>query len=264
MLRKGILMALALSSIGAQSLHAVRAPQAADVAVSVAGLRVIGAGAGRNGSELRAFRESPGLTVSLLVSAAPGSRLVEVDDDGCSLDSLVAKDGTSLLEDVRWSPFPSLSDSGDAAMIEFSSRAVPRPGDANLRAKGGIKLTLAGKVVRAKAAGFSHAPGTEFDGPWGHFKVQVAEADPDSDSYRLVLETTSATADLIRNLDFTDAGGEPLNSTGRGSMTMGSRTQLELNFEGTRIPAELEVEWFEDLQEILVPFDLPITLALGD
>ena len=53
--------------------------------VQVAGLQIVGFGYGLNGTELRVFHQQSGTTLSLLVRASENKKILEVNDDNCSL-----------------------------------------------------------------------------------------------------------------------------------------------------------------------------------
>lgn len=241
----------------------LQVPSAQAQSVEVAGLRIVGPGMGRNGSELRAFNQSPGLAVALGFTVPEGLQLVEIDDDACNLQALTQNDGTSLLEDVDWGPFPDVSEDGRAGLIEFSTGRRPSAGAESLSAKGTVSLRVARNAQSGPATGFAAKVGTEFSAAGGNFLVQVAGEDEDYGGYRLVLETLEETADRISEFQFKDADGEVVETNGRGTMTMGTRTQLEFYIEGSKVPAALDLVWFDGLESIDLPFDLEINLSLG-
>ncbi len=261
-MRNRVVRASVATVVAAMLASAAGAAEGA--AVRLAGLRIAGAGAGSNGNELQPFRESPGLTLALVVRAPEGTRIVEVDDDESEISSLTQQDGTSLLEDARWSPFPDVAEDGSAALTDVTVARRPGAEATSLRAQGAIRVVVAGEVKSARIEGFSSEVGTEFDAAGGHFKVQAAGEDPDYGSHRIVLETSAAVADSIHELLFLDAEGAEVETSGRGSMTMGSRTQLEIYLAEPVLPVGLEIHWFDGLEALDVAFDLPVTLALGE
>ena len=64
--------------------------------VQLAGLRIVGPGQGLNGTELRAFHQQSGTTLALVVRAPENKKIVEVDDDKCSLTELTDDRGQNL------------------------------------------------------------------------------------------------------------------------------------------------------------------------
>ncbi|MEM6706225.1 MAG: hypothetical protein AAF690_26160 [Acidobacteriota bacterium] len=238
-------------------------PGARAQSVEVTGLRIVGPGMGRNGSEIRAFDTGPGLTVALGFDVPSGVQLVEIDSSGCELESLTQDDGTSLLEDVDWGFFPDVSEDGRAGMIEFSNARRPGAGTKSLRARGKLALRVAGEAQSGTVKGFAAKEGTEFQAAGDTFLVQKAGEDEEYGGYSLVLETKAETADRISELHFKTADGEEIDINGQSTMTMGSRTQLEFYIENSTRPAVLDLVWFDELESLEVPFDVEFGLALG-
>src|SRR5204863_3764966 len=112
--------------------------------VSANGIRVVGVGLGANGSELRAFNERPGTSISVAIQAPAGTGIVEIDSHGSKLDAFSDDKGQSLLEEGRVGSFPKVAEDGSAALVELEVQARPSAGAASVSAQGALSMTLAG------------------------------------------------------------------------------------------------------------------------
>src|SRR5262245_4948831 len=114
------------------------------VEVSIAGVRVVGAGYGANGSELRAFNERPGTTIALALQAQAGAGIVEIDSHASRVESFADDKGQGLLEEARVGSFPRIAEDRGAAIVEVGVQARPSAGAASVSTQGSVAMTLAG------------------------------------------------------------------------------------------------------------------------
>ena len=100
----------ATSPLGAQANKRPTKPAAAAPApppgpppeISVVGIRIVGAGLGKNREEIRAFNERPGVAVALAIKMPAGQGIVELDEDNCLLTSVTDDAGTDLGEQAEY------------------------------------------------------------------------------------------------------------------------------------------------------------------
>ena len=126
-----LLAVLAVAAPGAaQSKKKPAAPAAAPAPppgpppeIVVAGVRVVGAGFGKNRDEIRAFNESPGVAVALVLKMPAGQGIVTLDEDDCELTSVTDDAGTDLGEQAQYGSFPKTSDDGSVGLIEIESNS---------------------------------------------------------------------------------------------------------------------------------------------
>jgi hypothetical protein len=127
--------------------HEASSPRSAKapVQVTIAGIRVVGAGYGANGSELHAFNERPGTTIAiaLALQAQGGAGTVEIDNRASRVDSFADDKGESLLEEGRIGSFPRLAEDRSAAIVEVGVQARPSAGAASVSARGSVATTMA-------------------------------------------------------------------------------------------------------------------------
>ena len=115
--------AIALASSTLVVLHAQ-----SKVAVTVAGLRIVGPGIGENGSEQRPYNEKTGTSVVLILKVPKGVGLVNLDEDTSTIDAATDDKGTDLREDASFGPFPEIVKDGSAGLMEIRLGVRPAAG----------------------------------------------------------------------------------------------------------------------------------------
>lgn len=227
--------------------------------VRVAGLQVVGPGAGRNGTELQAFRERPGTTVVLLLSAPEGKSIIELDDDGSAVSSWTDDEGTNLLESVRWDPFGQVTEDGSLGLIEVSSEARPAAGATTIKVVGEVALQVATGTDSETVPSLRAEVGQKVETKQGALEVVAVEID---DSMTLTLQANTTIRDSIRDVRFFD-GEEEIEVSGRGSMSMGNSVQLEYYLERAAERLRVELDWWIGLESIKMPFEVETGLGLA-
>src|SRR5262249_17588387 len=167
----------------APTKQAAAAPPAAPVAppqIVVAGLKVIGSGLGKNGSEIEPFHDHPGTFIALAIQPPKGSGIVAVDDDASRLDAFGDDKGTSLLEEGRIGPFPKVAEDGSAAMVEVEVRGRPAAGASSLTVQGTLALTLANGSKATRVANLKLEDGQTFKVGTTTLTVNTAKAGDES------------------------------------------------------------------------------------
>ena len=245
------------------AIVAVAGTAAADEkgAVRVAGLQVVAAGAGKNGSELRAFHEQSGVKLALVAEAPEGRFFVEVDDDRCELIKLVDSSGRDLLDGVDWDSFPDISEDGRFVLVDVGSKVRPAPGATTLVAHGSLHARVAAGTVTVKVDPFELREGFEFDvqGQSLHVVKLISE-----DGLTVMFQTSRSFDEDLKEVRFFDADGQPVEVWGRGSMTLGNSTQVEFNLEGNPESLSAEFELWQEPETVELPFELAVGLGLGE
>jgi hypothetical protein len=230
--------------------------------VRVVGIRLVGPGLGANGTELQAFREQPGLTLALAVEAPSGKSVIEVDDDGCVVDSLTDDRGTNLLESVDWGPFPETTEDGRHALIELRARPRPAAGASKVRAKGSLALKVAAGIESEKVADLALSAGKKLETRRG--TLELVEVAGEDEGATLTFGATKQILDELKDIRFLGADGQPIEIWGRGSMTMGSAVQLEYVLREKPAKVTVELDWWQGLEDVRVPFEVEVGLGLTE
>lgn len=231
--------------------------------VKVAGIQIAGPGFGKDGREISAFNTyTPGTKLVLVVDASDGQGgIVEILDDDCSLEAMTDDTGKNLLEGVDWGAFPDVSEDGRYASIEVSSNGRPAPGAGSLTLKGKFAYLASAGTASEKVADVKLETGTEISWSGGEATVEAMEASEWSDGMELGLGMSAALKSQIKEIRFLGADGEDLEVEGSGYMVMGSHATLTFGLPEGLTEATLEIEWWEDLEEVELPFE--ITVGLG-
>ncbi len=193
------------------------APAGPPPEVSVVGLRVVGAGLGKNREEIRAFNERPGIALALAVRMPEGQGIVELDEDNCLLTSVTDDAGTDLGEQAEYGSFPKTSDDGSVGLIEIESRLRPAATATAIMAEGTLVFSASPGSKPTKIANVKLEKGKTFK--LGAATVTIAEVTPGEDtSIELALPRSALYS--IRDVKFLNADGTPLESdrTSRGYM----------------------------------------------
>lgn len=230
--------------------------------VQLAGIRVTGPGYGVNGSELRAFSQSSGISLSLLMRAPKNKMLVEIDSSKCALLEFSDDKGINLLADAKWGGFPKISKTGKLALIEVKSKGVPSKGAVWLHARGTIRLRAAASQKTVKIENVK-LKSNETVNVLDEI-IKVLKIENEKDSLRLVIQVSRNFKDNLKDIRFYTSNGSPLKIWGRGSFSFGNAAQLEYNLATKRKPENLDIEFelWRDIEELDQDFDLKIGLGL--
>jgi len=231
--------------------------------VKVAGLQVVGPGFGKDGREISAFNSySPGMNVVLvIVTGDSAGAIVEILDDDCSLESMTDDTGKNMLEGVDWGAFPDVSEDGRYGSIEVKSNGRPAAGASKVTLKGTVAYLSAAGSASEKVADVKLEKGTTFSWAGGKATVEAMEASEWSDNVELGLGMSAAQKSQIKEIRFFDGGGKELEVEGTGYMVMGSHATLTFGLPEGLTEATIEVEWWKDLEEVELPFEIEVGLG---
>ncbi|MBN2411229.1 hypothetical protein JXQ31_06005 [candidate division KSB1 bacterium] len=224
--------------------------------VHLAGLRVVGPGYGLNGTELRAFHQQSGTTLALVIEIPENRKIVQVDDDKCSLVEFTDNHGNNLLDGVQWGGFPTISENSSLALIEVSSKIRPSQDAIRIHALGTIRLRIAASSVTEKIENLKLQTGTE-----AHVQeevIEVIKVQPEDEGLTLVLQISRNLRDNMKDIRFYTVDGDPVEIWGQGSFTFGSASQMEYNLNAKSIPEALKVEFdlWKELEDLDVSFEI--------
>ena len=224
--------------------------------VKLAGLRIVGPGYGLNGSELRAFHESSGTTLSLLIQAPANKKIVDVNDDNCSMLEFTDNKGKNLLDGVDWGGFPQISKDGQLAMIEVSSKNTPSVDASQIQTKGTINLVLGSSASTEKIENLKLEVGAK--AKVQQENIEVMKVDGESDGLTITLQMSRQFVDNMKDIRFYTADGNQLEIWSRGSFTFGNASQMEYSLDAKSTPKSLnvEIDVWKELQTINQSFDL--------
>ena len=224
-------------------------------AVQLAGLQIVGPGYGLNSTELRAFHQQSGTTLALLVHAPENKKIVEVDDDKCSLVEFTDDRGHSLLDGIDWDGFPEISEDGSLALIEVTSKNRPSQDASRILAKGTIHLRVAASERTEKIENLTLKVGAKAS--VGQEEIQVMKVQEEDDDLTLVLQLNRQFANDMKDIRFY-ANDQQVDIWSRGSFTFGNASQMEYNLDIKSTPQamKVEIDLWQELETLNLSFEI--------
>jgi len=224
--------------------------------VKIAGLRIVGAGYGLNGTELKAFNQQSGISIALVVQTPKNKKIVELDDSKCSLVEFTDDHDQNLLDGVDWGSFPEISKDGHQALVKVTSKKRPSQDATRLFARGTVHLRVAASVSTEKIKNLKLEVGAKVN--VRQEEIQVMKVQQENDGLILVLQIKRKFADNMKDIRFYTPTGESIDIWGRGSFTFGNASQMEYNLDTKTIPKALivEIDMWEELEILKLPFEI--------
>jgi hypothetical protein len=236
------------------------AAPAAPPAVTLGGLRIVAPGMGEEGTEIRAFNESPGTALALFVKFSDGSGIVDIDEDKSALKVIKDDTGANLLEEGRIGPFPKITKDGSTGMIEVETRGRPSAGATYLLAEGSIALTGSAGTKVQKISNVKFESGKVFK--VGTATVTVGDVSTQGDYGSVTLKLPRSALLSIKEFRFKDAKGQPVQADRMGSGWMGEEAEVSFRVPADLKAANLELDVWQNLKEQTVPFSVKVGLSL--
>lgn len=236
------------------------APAGPPPEIVVAGVRVVGAGFGKNRDEIRAFNESPGVAVALVLKMPAGQGIVTLDEDDCELTSVTDDAGTDLGEQAQYGSFPKTSDDGSVGMIEIESKLRPAATATVVLAEGTLVFSASPGSKPTKVANVKLEKDKTFK--LGATTITISDVTAGSEDTSIELGLPRSVLYSIRDVRFLDATGKVLESdrTSRGYMNDDASIGYRIKGAGAAVTMEFDV--WQNLQQRKVPFKIKTGLAL--
>lgn len=236
------------------------AAAAAVPTVTVGGLRIVAPGVGEEGTEIRAFNESPGTALTLFVKMTGGAGIVEIDEDKSALNALTDDTGANLLEEARFGPFPKVTKDGSTGMVELETRARPSAGATSLTAEGTVVFTSSSGTKTQKVSNVKLEAGKTFK--VGTSTVTVGDLVTEGEYGTLTLKMPRAALLNIREFRFKDSKNQAIQADRMGSGWMGDDAEISFRLPAAVKAANLELDVWQNLKEQSAAFTLKVGLSL--
>lgn len=247
-------VAIALASPSLVVLHAQ-----SKIAVSVAGLRVVGPGIGENGGEQRPYNEKTGTSIVLVLKVPKGLGLVELDEDNSSIDAATDDKGTDLREDASFGPFPEIVKDGSAGLMEIRLGVRPAAGSTAINAEGSMAVTSATGSKPVKTAAVPLVEGKTVKVGTITLTVGKVEAGEEDTSVTFNLPRTSLKT--IKTVKFVDAKGTEIESDRVGSGYFNDTGELDYKLKTKAKSVIMICDVWQGLKTDKVPFK--VSAGLG-
>jgi hypothetical protein len=235
-------------------------PAPAVPTVSVGGLRIVAPGVGEEGTEIRAFNESPGTALTLFIKVTGGAGIVEIDEDKSALNSLTDDTGANLLEEARFGPFPKVTKDGSTGMVELETRARPSAGANSITAEGSVVFTSSSGTKTQKFSNVKLEAGKTIK--VGTSVITVGDLVTEGEYGTLTLKLPRAALLTIREFRFKDPKGQAIQADRMGSGWMGDDAEISFRLPAAVKAANLELDVWQNLKEQSAAFTLKVGLSL--
>ncbi len=228
--------------------------------VSLVGLQVSAKSLGKaRFGDAIAFGGQSGVSLALAVKVAPGTAILDIDDDECTVDTWTDDKDTDLNIEPDWGSFPSYTDDQSAGIITVRSPVIPAAGAQQVSIAGTLSVTTAGGTQKSKANKVALGKGTAFKA--GTLAGTIGDFEPSDTGGAISVKFTGPTAGAIKEVRFLDAAGTEIESERNGSMTSSDEVELMYTLKAKASTATLEVEVWQNRQTTAVPFTLTATVG---
>lgn len=239
---------------------APKAAPKAPPAVSLAGLQVVAKSLGKaRFGDTIAFNSEAGVTLAIAVKVAPGTAILDIDDDESAVETWTDDKDTDLNIEPDFGSFPTYTEDQSAGIITVRSPVVPAAGSQQVSIKGALAVTTATGTQTVKSAKVALTKGTAFK--VGALAGTIGDVEPSDTGGAVSVRFTGSSAGAIKDMKFLDAAGTEIESERNGSMTSSDEVELMYTLKAKATTAVLAVELWQGRQTTAVPFDL--TASVG-
>lgn len=228
--------------------------------VSLAGLQVVAKslGTGRFRDAV-AFDAQAGVSIALAVKVAPGTALLEIDDDDSEITTWVDDKQTDMNIEPDWGSFPTYTEDQSAGIIAVRTPMLPAAGASSVTVTGTLGVTTAAGTKAVSAKKVALARGTTFR--LGTISAAIGDFEPNDTGASLSVTLSGGGLSAVKRLRFLDAAGTELEADANGSMTSSDESEYSFTLKAKAATATIELELWQNLQTTPVPFT--ITAAMG-
>ena len=195
------------------------APKAAPTAVpkpnpvvSLAGLQIVAKGLGKGRfRDAIAFDGKQGVSLALAVRVAPGTSILEIEEDDCVVESWTDDKQTDLNIEPDWDSFPTYTEDQTGALIAVRSPLAPSAGSQTVTIAGSLAVVTAAGTRTVQARKVALTKGTSFQ--LGTLAAAIGDVEPSDTGASVSVKLTGSGAAGVKQLRFLDAAG-----TGRATL----------------------------------------------
>lgn len=228
--------------------------------VSLAGIQVAAKSLGKaRFGDTVAFNGQVGTSLALAVRVAPGTAILDIDDDECTVDTWTDDKQTDLNIEPDWGAFPSFTEDLAAGLIAVRTPVIPASGSQQVSIAGSLSVTTAAGTRAVQARKVALTKGTSFQ--LGTLAASITEFEPTDIGGRVSVRLVGSNTNTIKKLRFLDAAGTELESDSNGSMTSSNESEYSYTLKAKATTATIEIELWQNLQTTKVPFN--ITAGVG-
>ena len=234
------------------------APKAApspNPTVSLVGIQVTAKSLGKaRFGDTIAFSGQTGVSLALAVRVAPGTAILDIDDDDCTVETWTDDKQSDLNIEPDWGSFPSYTEDLSAGIITVRSPVIPASGSQQVSIAGSLSVTTAAGTRAVQAKKVALVKGTSFQ--LGTLAASIAEFEATDTGGTVSVRLVGSNTNTVKKLRFLDAAGTELESDTNGSMTSSNESEYSYTLKAKATSATIEIELWQNLQTTKVPFTL--------
>ncbi|MCC6164210.1 MAG: hypothetical protein IT182_12750 [Acidobacteria bacterium] len=239
---------------------AAKAAPKANPTVSLAGIQIAARSLGKaRFGDTVAFGGKSGLTLALAVRVAPGTAILDIDDDESVVNAWTDDKETDLNVEPDWDSFPDYTEDQTGGITTVSTVMLPAAGAQQVTISGALAVTTAAGTRNVQAKKVALTKGTAFQ--LGAIAGSISEFDASDSGGSLAVRVTGSGLDAIKRIRFLDAAGTEIESETNGSMRSSSESEYSYTLKAKATTVTVEVELWQNLQTAAVPFS--ITAGVG-
>ncbi len=250
---------LAASATAAQTAKKPPAGKGGKPTVSVVGLRVVGPGFGRDGAEVRPFNEQPGTGVVVALEVPEPSGVVAVDTRASAIEKIADSAGQVLPQPEIWFS-PDITKDGTAALVQLRATGVPGAKATGILLKGTLVALVSGGPRTHKVSNFKLEAGRTLK--IGNDIVTLATVEG-QESQTLTFKGPRSAFQSLKSLRFRDGKGAEVASDQRGYSFGSDEGEVYYSVSSAAKTFNLELDVWQNIQAVSVPFDLQAGLGVG-
>jgi hypothetical protein len=228
--------------------------------VSLAGLQVVARSLGKGRfRDAVAFDGQPGVSIGLAVKVAPGTAILEIEDDDCEVTAWTDDKQTDMNIEPDWGSFPTFTEDQSAGLISVRTPMLPAAGASSMTLTGTLSVTTAAGTRTVQAKKVALAKGTSFQ--LGTIAASIGDFEPSDTGGAITVKMTGAGVGAMKRLRFLDAAGTEIESDANGSMTSPGEAEYSYTLKAKATTATIDVELWQNLQTTPVPFTITATVG---
>lgn len=231
--------------------------------ILVGGLQVVKHDFGEDDWSARPFNSETGTKMVLVVKMAEGTGLIQINEDASSLDTFTDEKITQYA--AEFESFPDVTKDGRFGAIEIESRIVPAGETTQLTAEGTLALVMATGSKPVKVANVRLENDKTFKlGTATVTLSDVSTEEGETPVQTFTLNLPRVTMNSIRAVRVMDAKGtvlEDARQTSRGYSNDDGMMGYSVPTAAKTI--SLEVDLWQDVREVKVPFKVTAGIALA-
>lgn len=245
---------------GAPKAAATKPAPKPNPVVSLAGLQIVAKGLGKGRfRDAIAFDGKQGVSLALAVRVAPGTSILEIEEDDCVVESWTDDKQTDLNIEPDWDSFPTYTEDQTGALISVRSPLAPSAGSQAVSIAGSLAVVTAAGTRTVQARKVALTKGTSFQ--LGTLAALIGDVEPADTGATVSVKLTGTGASGIKRLRFLDAAGTELESDANGSMSSPGEVELMYTLKAKAAVATIELEQWQNLETMTVPFSLSATVG---